>query len=245
MEEFDGDDVMDLENIRGKPVITGNEDTVYKLSGNFQDRTIKLIKLDYKNKIAKIYDMPGLDELPHFTTLYITDKSMNVTSSKEKINQYGNRIIFSSNAFSDLYILNIVKDSLYRVSYTPRLTEASKKGGYPQKVGSKSEFDQLYTNINEEVSFMAPIWDKDNNLFYRFSYETFEYDNLSEDGPKTWSKVYLTIFDDKFNILRESFLEELKRPPASPFVKNGNIWTFANVNDELGFAIFKVDFNPK
>lgn len=243
MEEFNGDDVRDLGYVRGKPVIT-DEDTVYKLSKDFEDKSTKFIRLDYKNKTAKIYDMPGLDELPYYTILYMTDQSLDVASSKEEINQYDNRIIFSSDAFSELYVLDIVKDSLYRVSYNPRLTEASKKGGYPEEMGSKSEYRQLYTKIDEEVSFMAPIWDKDNNLFYRFSYETFEYDNLPEDEPKTWSKVYLTIFDDKFNILGESFLEELRKPPASPFVKNGDIWTYANVNDELGFAIFKVDFNP-
>ncbi len=244
MEEFIGDDIRDLESVRGKPVIT-DEETVYKLSQDFEDMSKKFIKLDYKKKTSKIYDMPGLDELPSYTILYITSQSFHIASSREEINQYGNKIIFSSDAFSDLYVLDIEKDSLYRVFYTPRLTEASKKGGYPKEVGSISEFRELYTKIDEEVSFMAPIWDEDNNLYYRFSYEMFEYESQSEDEPRTYFKVYLTIFDDEFNVLEESLLKELKNPPASPFVKNGNIWTYANVNDELGFAIFKIDLNSK
>jgi hypothetical protein len=98
----------------------------------------------------------------------------------------------------------------------------------------------LYTKFDEEVSFMAPIWDADNNLYYRFSYEMFEYESQSEDEPNTYSKVYLTIFDDEFNVLGESFLAKLKHPPSNPFVKNGDIWTYINIRDELGFAILKV-----
>lgn len=244
MEEFIGDDVRGLEYVSGKPVIT-DEETVYKLSQDFKDMSIKFIKLDYKKRTSKIYDMPGLDELPIYTILYMTEQSFNVASSREEINQYGNKIVFSSDAFSDLYVLDIEKDSLYSVSYTPHLTQASKKGGYPENVGSKSEFQELYTKIDEEVSFMSPVWDADNNLYYRFSYETFEYESQSEDESKTYSKVYLTIFDDEFNVLGESLVKELKNPPASLFVKNGNIWTYANINDELGFIIFKIDPKSK
>ena len=239
MEEFNGDDVRDFESVMGEPVIHDKE-TLYKLSQDFENMSLRFIKLDYKKRTSKIYNMPGLDELPRYTILYITEQAFNVAKSREEINQYGDKIIFSSDAFSDLYVLNIMKDSIYRVAYTPLLTKASKKGGYPENVGSVSEFRMLYTKIDEEVSFMAPIWDADNNLYYRFSYEIFEYESQSEDEPNTYSKVYLTIFDDEFNVLGESFLAKLKHPPSNPFVKNGDIWTYINIRDELGFAILKV-----
>ena len=243
IEEFVGDDVRALLSFRGKPVIT-NEETVYKLSKDFKDMSTKFIKLDYKKRTSKIYDMPGLNELPSYTVLYMTDQSMHIATSSEQINQCDNRIVFSSDAFSDLYVLDIDKDSLYRVSYTPLLTQASKKGGYPENIGSHTEFRALNTKIDEEVSFMAPIWDADNKLYYRFSYETFAHETQSEYEPKSWSKVYLTIFDDSFNLLGESTVKEFKRPPISPFVKNGDIWTYVNVNDNLGFVILKIDPKP-
>lgn len=240
MEEFDGDDVKDFEYINSKPVIF-DEGIIYKLSTNFENRSLKFIKLNYQEKTSKIYNMPGLDKLPIYSILYITDKSFNVAKSREEINKHGGRIIFSSDAFSDLYVLDVELDLLNRVSYTPLLTQASKKGGYPEDVGSEAEFRDLFTKINKEISFMAPIWDAESNLYYRFSYETIVHETQSVPEPKSLYKVYLSVFDHNFKLLGEGLVKELNSQPDSPFVKDGDIWIYHNVNDELGFLVFKID----
>jgi hypothetical protein len=42
--------------------------------------------------------------------------------------------------------------------------------------------------------------------------------------------------------LGEIYLPELKKVPDYPFFKDGKLWSYVNVDDELGFAVFTFDF---
>jgi hypothetical protein len=56
------------------------------------------------------------------------------------------------------------------------------------------------------------------------------------------SKVYLFAYDADLNLLGETLLENLTSTPRFYFFKDGKLWSYANVNDELGFAVFTFDF---
>lgn len=161
--------------------------------------------------------------------------------AQKYLNKVGNRLIYSSTAFCDLFVIDIEKDSVYQVSYEPVLTAKAKKGGYQSEVDSEKRFKEVMAEIYAEINYQAPLWDEKNNKFYRFSYET----NPAEDtdGPllgsaqsKKISKVFISIFDEDFNLLGESELKDFKSVPEHPFVKDNKIWHYVNVDDELGFV---------
>jgi hypothetical protein len=133
------------------------------------------------------------------------------------------------------------QDSVYQVNYTPQLTAASKKGGYPKEVDSEKRFKEVMAEINSEINFQAPVWDEVNKRFYRFSYETTPGEITDEpmfESPeqKPISKVFLSIFDEDFNLIGESLVSQLTQIPNYVFVKDGKIWHYVNVDDELGFV---------
>jgi hypothetical protein len=47
--------------------------------------------------------------------------------------------------------------------------------------------------------------------------------------------VFISIFDEDLNLLTESPVTEQTAPPKKHFVKDGKIWIFENVEDELAF----------
>ncbi len=96
-------------------------------------------------------------------------------------------------------------------------------------------------DIYAEINFQAPVWDEVNNRFYRFSYETVP--GVITDSPlfespekRQISKIFLSVFDEEFNLIGESAVSQLDQVPNSVFAKDGHIWHYVNVDDELGFV---------
>jgi hypothetical protein len=96
----------------------------------------------------------------------------------------------------------------------------------------------------EEINFLLPVFDEKNKVYYRFSY-AMEFDD--EENPDSLleevknTKVYLSIYDENLHMLRESPIPLLNKKPGHHFVKDGKIWIFENIEDEMGFVRIKVD----
>lgn len=73
---------------------------------------------------------------------------------------------------------------------------------------------------------MPPFWDNESRYFYRFSY-------TENEGKAT---VYLTAYDEELNQIGETLVPELTKRPAKHFAKDGKIWIYENLNDEMGFV---------
>ncbi|MBT0812886.1 hypothetical protein KIH41_16485 [Litoribacter ruber] len=58
----------------------------------------------------------------------------------------------------------------------------------------------------------------------------------------TESKIYLTVFDENFELIGETPIPELSPVSLSKyFVKDGVLWVYINVEDEMGFVRITVD----
>ncbi len=53
-------------------------------------------------------------------------------------------------------------------------------------------------------------------------------------------KNVLTVFDENLNQLGETIVPV--DPFSKKFFKDGKLWSYVNVEDELGFAVFTFDF---
>ncbi|MDG1277915.1 MAG: DUF4221 family protein [Algoriphagus sp.] len=86
---------------------------------------------------------------------------------------------------------------------------------------------------------MAIKWDDTRKLYLRLGKKTFLAENRAD--PSTY-EVYLFAYDTDFNVVGETKVEGLKEPPTTYFWKDGKLWSYVNVEDELGFAVFTFDF---
>ena len=235
-EEFGGDSLKEGQNLHRKPVVVNNGQQVYGTLQDWADQSIVLAKVDFENKLVKKYELPGQEKLADYSIMMTTGQMTMVTGSDKNITKVGNKVILSSSAYTDLYVLDMDKDSVYQVSYTPKLTKASKKGGYPKEVDSEKEFRALMRQVQEEINFTSPVWDSEKKRFYRLSYITSFPEHLENEDVKGEQKVFLTVLDENFKVLGETVVEGIKHFPGNPFVKDGKIWVYLNVDDELGFV---------
>jgi hypothetical protein len=240
-EKFIGDSLQEGESFNRKSIITDDGKIIYGLLANWTNDNLSFAKVDFEDMVIKKYELPGIDELKDYSVTLKSGQMMMISTTDKSLQRVGDKIILSNSAYAPIFVFDMKQDSVYQVNYTPKLTAASKKGGYPKEVDSEKRFKEVMAEINSEINFQAPVWDEVNKRFYRFSYETTPGEITDEpmfESPeqKPISKVFLSIFDEDFNLIGESLVSQLTQIPNSVFVKDGKIWHYVNVDDELGFV---------
>jgi hypothetical protein len=115
---------------------------------------------------------------------------------------------------------------------------------YPKQVESDEAMERIRATGMAEINFERLIWDKVNTRYYRFSYQA-DVETVEKDGwfslSATNVRVYLTVFDQNQEMITEAIVPQLTTIPRTYFVKDGAIWIFENMEDELGFLRLSID----
>lgn len=117
---------------------------------------------------------------------------------------------------------------------------------FPEKINDRLLFQELIRESLAEISYNSPIWDESRQVYLRFSYE-LEYEKDASPPPgqllpkPSGARVYLTVYDANLNLLQEYRVPVLNKAPSYHFSKDGKIWIFENMEDEMGFVRLSFD----
>ena len=140
---------------------------------------------------------------------------------------------------NEIYIFNAAGEQVKKVSYEPTLTPKSVKQIDKKEIVSVAILEKTYQGFLEQVKFSPPVWDQENKRYLRLSAQR-EYTDIKPENaflPQIKeTKVFLTVFDDHFNLVLEGEIPELVTESTKYFVKDGKLWVFANLDDEMGFV---------
>ncbi|WP_439489336.1 DUF4221 family protein [Algoriphagus sp.] len=231
--EFDGEDY-DLNFQLG---ISSNEQFLYALPGNFSATERDLALLDQSSNTAKMIDIPELDDTGKFTIILFSNGMGEVHLEKYFMEEYHEKLYLSSSVTSDLYRYDFQKDSLDFFSF-PITVSPKKKTEYPKtEVSSKKEQQEESRKVQSQIAFKNLMWDESRKLFFRIGSIT---KSDSPDMPAKTS-VFLYAFDSDMKLVGETLINDLQHIPEYPFFKDGKLYSYVNVEDELGFSVFTFD----
>ncbi|MCH7414118.1 DUF4221 domain-containing protein [Belliella sp. R4-6] len=154
-----------------------------------------------------------------------------------------NGYVMVSHDFShEIYIFNAAGELVKKVTYEPTLTPKSVKQVDKKGIVSVDILQNTYQGFLEQVKFSPPVWDKVNNRYLRLSSQRIFMDTKAEDAflPQLKEiKVFLTVFDEDFNLISEGEVPELNSESVKYFAKDGKLWVCQSFSDELGFLVFE------
>lgn len=237
----DGDKLPDGDFLADMITLPGQSHIFYGLVTNWQEKSAALVKFDIKEGIFKKFEVPIFEKTKNFEIEYNDGQMMYGIGTTKFITDAGGKIIIGAEVTNELYELDPATDSLRVHSYQNELTANEKTGKHPAQVGDSKQMESIFKKIQEEISFHPLVWDEDNGVYYRFSHTSVfdENEERPENRPipaASGAKVYLTILDKDLNKLSESFVPGLNKRPEKHFVKDGKIWIFENIEDEMGFV---------
>ncbi|NHE59012.1 DUF4221 family protein [Cyclobacterium plantarum] len=215
---------------------------------SFEAKSTELMRVDLEKGSTKTMSVLQFENLKNFELQFTDGKGYMVTGPQTYLIREGGKILLGSNLRNELYQYLPVTDSLRVFTYDSQLTENEKSVPGAREFDTQEGFLEAIRQVREEISFSAPVWDEQNKVYYRFSHkEVLEEPNTeSFQWPAaTSAEVFLTLFDENLDMLAETRVADIGMPPQKHFVKDGKIWMFVNVEDEVGFARLSMDLGRR
>ncbi|MBN3581614.1 DUF4221 family protein [Algoriphagus aestuarii] len=182
--------------------------------------------------------IPELESLTDFNINQFQDgKPRMSTIERIWIAEENGKVYFTNTARNEAFIYDLNSDSLQKKTFHSSLTSDSKKGLYSKNTNSDQEMKDAWAEKNKEVNFFPMVYDETNKKFWRVSQEM---DRMIADSVVT--KKILTIFDQDLNQLHEEKID-FNISQSLSFFKDGILYTFVNIDDELGFARIKPTYD--
>ena len=225
------------ELLRSNCVIDMDANRLYVLIYRYKDESYALGILNLEEFEVARLQLKSFEEVSNYSFIYTTSRGNIIVNAPEvNIEKFDMKVILSNEITSTLMWYDIEMDSLFFKSYNSQLAASQKEKDYIKKYETVKEFKAEYSIFKQEINFLPPFWDQQGERFYRFSYQEME--NRGDEG--TQSKVYLTAYDEGLNILEETLIPQLTKKPGKHFAKDGKIWIYENMNDEMGFIRLKM-----
>ncbi|MCL6260050.1 DUF4221 domain-containing protein [Aquiflexum sp. TKW24L] len=206
---------------------------------NFKKLETDVLELNLESKTQKVYDLPEFEKLDKFRIAWTNDEgnSMSMSHPNISLQHWQGKLLFYTNALNSVYILDPKTDSLQLKSYNNLITANEKTGTYKNEVTSMEEMRDVSRSIQEEVNFTRLVWDDENKLFYRFTYIGLP--KIADEEIKT--KSFVSILSPDLKLLGEKEITDLGfKFPNPQFVKDGKIYLFLNLDDELAYVRLSV-----
>ena len=225
--------------------VENNLDRVIALIFHWESGSRLILDFDLKDQTFEMIELPELDKLNDFKVNLLYEGtpagSYGPTASAISVN---GKISISNTAFNEVLIYDLAIDSLYTKSWNTHLL-ADKKSYVPAKEVERTSgrLKDIVRNSEEDINYKHIFWDEKNERFFRFSERMHFGEELNSYGSYTsmGSDIFLSVFDEDFNLKAEAKILELDKLPLKYFAKDGNIWIFENINDELAFVIVKIE----
>lgn len=219
-----------------------------RIYGLLYDNAANTSEVGYFNPSREEFSTLSLAEAfrhADFNLVHINGNARRTSAPSFIMHTYNqNKMVLGSTVSSSLFIFDSDTEQLLEREYNLTLTANEKKGVYSLKTEDEDAFQRSYVALHEEVTFGPLLWDSASERYYRFFYElTFPSEHPPGRFPKAVSSaIYLLVLDKELNLINEMPIPQLKYTPNFSFAKDGRIWMFENMEDEMGFVRLSVDF---
>lgn len=233
---IDGDGLRYGEIPRNELAVDSGDLKVFGLHYNNKKKEVFLDVLSVAENRVKRYDIDTEKSYQNFVLAFgygFLDPIVYLMSE--------NDFVLISHQFSnEIYLFNPEGEPIQIVTYEPKMTPKRAKDLDGKVISSDEQVNDEYQKFLEQVRFGPPVWDSVKQRYLRLSAIRIFSENR-EEGPNLPEtrevKVFLSVFDNSFNLIAEVAIPELESEFVKYFAKDGKLWVYKNFSDELGFIV--------
>ncbi|WP_161971778.1 DUF4221 family protein [Algoriphagus kandeliae] len=204
-----------------------------------ESNSSELIVFDLETMTGKVFWLPEMEQAFDYSLEFQAGNRIRFVGDGIWLNQIENGVLVGNSTNNKLYQYEFDTDSLKLMEYDFSLVPNQKERPIKKEVNSLEEYLVEEEIALSQIYFGSLIYDDSSNRFFRFG-RILE---PKKDGEQTRKgDIFLFMFDQNFRLLGEAKMEGIYSIPQSAFFKDGKLWSYVNVDDELGFAIFDFKF---
>lgn len=245
--DFEGDKLEGREQFTSKIIPSQDYNTLFGLVQNYANGEIFFVIVNENMQSLQKIKLEGFERASEFSVTYSVGGGASIAYQKTEIVRLGNKLIITNPIFSRIAVYDLSEKSLRYYECKPTLTAIEKVGEYTREVNSMDEFEIEKTKIGEEVTFLPLMIDLNNEKYVRLS--IIGKPKINDKGLPEMNDhiVFVSILNDSFEVVNEVevgygvgklFSTSI---PQKPFLKDGKVWLYLNMDDELAFVRLDLD----
>ena len=221
-----------------KTKITQDQQYLTSFPGEMMNEKKQLMIMDIAKEEAKLIDLPEMDISSKFRAIYL-EAGGGMYVESYQVTEHDGKLYITCGTISSVYEYDPESDSLSFVPVKHTITPNSKSGEILTTPNSGEQWWSEYRKIVGQITYQNLLWDESRAMFLRLGKKV-----ALGDTPKDPSstELFLYAYDSEMKVLGESKLEGIYESPRVYFMKDGKLYSYVNVEDELGFAVFTFDF---
>lgn len=199
---------------------------------------VLLAVMDSAGQTGEIFELPKLEKSFNYSIQFDGDGGEG-RIEQLFLQQLNDLVLISATVGNGIYIYDPELDSLRYQEFPHELTPSEKDVEVKNEVFSRMEFQAEAAKLHTQINYWDFYWDDVTQRYYRFASKGLPLANV--DSPKKY-EYFMFAYDKDLMLKGETKLENLSGLPLAGFFKDGKLWSYLNVEDELGFAVFTFDF---
>jgi hypothetical protein len=246
--DFRGDGLEGREQFISQIIPSEDYTETFGLVQNFANGDVFFVILHDNTQTLEKLRLDGFEKAEEFAITFSVGGGASIANQMTEITRLGNKLIINNPAFSRIAVYDLDQRDLRYYDCKPMLTESEKVGRYNRNVPSMEEFDEERVKVEEEVNFLPLMRDLTSDKYVRLSTIGKSKRNVQGRPEITDNDVFVSILNDSFEVIKEVQVANgigklLTRSfPQQPFFKDGKIWLYLNLNDELAFVRLGLEY---
>lgn len=212
---------------------------LYSLPRNFRTKEIYFAVMDSVGQTGKIFEIPEFFRLFDFSVEFNSGGGGSSQGEQLQLQKPNNLVLLSSTFGNAVYVYDSKLDSLYYKAFPHELAPLEKKIEIKNQVSSEGEFQAEIEKLYTQIEYGEFYWDEISQRYYRFA--RIGLPRAAPDSPKRY-EFFMFAYDKNLELKGETKLQGITEIPESGFFKDGKLWSYVNVEDELGFAVMDFKF---
>jgi hypothetical protein len=213
---------------------------LFSIPSNIESSKYSLAVFGIDSMKGKVIELPEFGFLSNFELIFREGKSYSsANAASVLLSTFQDQVLVHSQGTSSIYEYDILRNSLVFKTYDHKLVPNQKIPPASRESKSKQEFDEAVNYTRDQISFGGFVWDESRDLYFRFGSIRKP---LPSPEATAKNEVFLFAYDKDLNLVGEVEMEDLDFQPGWPFFKDGKLWSYVNVEDELGFAVMEFKF---
>lgn len=226
----------DLQELDYSIVLTKDQKQLFSLPGIRYHGPRTFAKIDLQTYEIDNFPINAMDWI---FDLKVGTSTQVVFQESMYLHETNHQILALSPSTSAFYRYDPEKDSLTYHSFVHVLSPVANDTKLKTIVESDKEYQEEMRKFFMGMYFGPLIWNEHKQVFIRFGRKA---NDMDESWQITSSQVFMYAYDRDFNLIGETELPEELKFPRDFFFKDGKLWSYVNVEDELGFAVMEFKF---
>lgn len=234
--EFEGDSLPEDFQMESTGLFVPEKKLSFHLINKGFGKTRGFAKLDLEENSRHSYWVDELKKLDDYQISLKMDGKMIMMLRTYLYKTFQeDKFILSHDMENELFYYDLKTDSVTHKKYESKLSANINEAPGKKETASREELGKIVTERNKGIRFKDIVFDAERNQYYRFSTVS----TSTESEVEKWN-VILTVFDENLNMINETDEVPLEEVPETYFVKDGKIYVYKNMEDELGFLILSL-----